>query len=162
MENKERKVDVLDLLITFGAMVFIYFLFFGKTINADANKYNMIISALDSALFKNVTLFIYIIAFFTLLIIMVVGFVIYKIIFSVLDCRIDDRKLLMTMMLANAASYLIGYLLIGIIPNIGYTLISNVLEIIIVFGVNYKEIKERLVPALAIKGGILIVSLLII
>ena len=96
----------------------------------------------------------------SLLLLIIIGFIIYKIIFKVCKCKIEEKKLLISVLTGEAFSFLIGYFIMGIIPMLLVTIICNVAEAFMVFLMNSKDIKGKLLKPVIVRGVLIIVNVL--
>lgn len=107
------------------------------------------------------------VAFFDILLVLcvlvfwVLEFILYKIVFLCAKVKVEDLHLLMGIGAGLILSILTSYALVGHIHIVLLTLISNFVEIVVIFFSLYDRIKGRIRMCAAVRAVFLVANLLI-
>ena len=77
------------------------------------------------------------------LIMILLGFVVYKVIFKITENRISDFEIFIAISVAYVLSFFVSAFLLGRINNVVVMLISNIVEMAIVFGLLSGKMKSK-------------------
>lgn len=88
-----------------------------------------------------------------------VCFIVYKVIFLCARVKVKDIRLLIGLGAGLTLSYLVSYVLVGNVPVVVVTLLSNLAEIVVIFAGLFDDIKGRMKMCVMVRGAILVVSL---
>lgn len=167
MENKtndrvisNKESVLLEFLFSFVLMCVSYYLYMTRYINYNNELKKQITTLLTDINIDSSVEVMYILYAICMLILLFVGFVIYKIIFKIISCKIGEMRLILSIMTAYAVSFIIGYVLVTNISFILTTLICNAIEMFIVFAMNYDVIKQKIVPAFIIRSILIIINIM--
>lgn len=101
-------------------------------------------------------LFLVVLSIIYCLIFFILGFVVYKIIFKLSGIKVPDGRLILTIGTAYMISYLVGYFVAGSINDILLTLLTNLVEVCIVFAVLFDYIQKKLLRCGLLRGLLLL------
>jgi hypothetical protein len=161
MEKRDKLQGGTEIFLTFLATCVSYYMYMDKYLKNNVNIMNSINELLSKASISTEKISYFLIGILTmcLLIFLVIGFVIYRIIFKeVCKCDVEDSKLFLSVMTAYALSFLIGYFLIGLIPLVIITVLCNLIEMVAVILFCYENIKGKVVLASLIRGVLIILN----
>lgn len=159
ISNKSSSLSI-EFLISFAVMCVSYFLYMTSYMDYNTEIMKQITSLLNDMNMDSSMKILYVLYAVCMLILFFVGFVIYKVLFKLISCKVEEKKLLLSIMSAYAVSFIVGWLLIGNIPFIITTIICSVIEMFIVFAMNYDDIKKKIVPAFIIRSILIIINVI--
>ena len=91
----------------------------------------------------------------------VLEFILYKIVFRCAKVKVEDVHMLMGIGAGMILSFLTGYVLVGHLHIVLLTLISNLVEILVIFFSLYDKIRGRIKMCGVVRGAFLVINLLI-
>lgn len=159
---KENKTNLLAITISFAATCFTFFLYFRKFLKENkqvSNQINQLTKDLN-IVDGRAPFFLYIVYFICLVFFLMLGFLIYKIIFKIVKVKINDVKLLLAVETAYAVTFLIGYIAIGHMPYIITILLCNLIEMAMVLFMCIDEVLPKLLKVILCRSFLVIISLM--
>lgn len=90
----------------------------------------------------------------------IVGVIAYKIVFLCARVKVNEHHLLIALGAGLTLSCLVSYLLIGKVSVVLVMLLSNFVEIAVIFASLFDEIRERMKACIIVRGILLIISIL--
>lgn len=160
MKNKLFYMGII-LSIFVGSMAALG-LYLERYLNCHPERMQQITDGLrEAAVFENRQgIFLGIILLICTFIFWIVGFIAYKIVFLCARVKVNERRLLIALGAGLTLSYLVSYLLIGKVSVVLVTLLSNFVEITVIFAGLLDEIKERVRTCIIVRGIFLVISIL--
>lgn len=86
-------------------------------------------------------------------------FVVYKIMFQCTKVHIEDLRLVSAIGCGLTLSFLTAYVLTGRASDILVTFLSNMIEIVVIFGGLYDQMKRKIFLCMGIRGVLLLVNM---
>lgn len=149
MENAEQKSAGLGaILLTTCAVAGTFLLYaseYAKHNSALQNTVNELLQQADIVSSRSGA-FLYIMYIVLALVLFIIGFIIYKIICKICSCKIPDGKLLLSVGIGYAASFLAGSFLLSVLPFPAVLLIGNALEAVLVICLCFEHLKAKAIP----------------
>ena len=160
MKNKWFYMGII-LSIFVGSMVAIG-LYLERYLNCYTEQMQQITDGLRAAAgFENRQgIFLGILLLLCTLIFWIAGFIEYKIVFLCARVKVNGLCLLIALGAGLTLSYLVSYFLIGKVSIVPVTLLSNLVEITVIFASLWDEIKERMRTCMIVRGIFLVISIL--
>ncbi|MEE3392425.1 MAG: hypothetical protein VZR00_02905 [Lachnospiraceae bacterium] len=148
INNSKSSSGIGAILLSFVAVIGTFILYISEYIKYDSDFQKKIESLADVTGIKNglFSVFLYIMFALTGLILFFVGFFIYKIICKICSCKIPDGKILLSVGVGYAASFLTSSFLLGHIPFLVIMLIGNLIEVMFVIVLCFSDLKKKAVP----------------
>lgn len=151
--TKDKGLELAVFFITLVAGCVAYIMYMMRYMQVKTNVYQQIIELLNKSdiIEQKMQIVMYIMYAIVYILTLIVGFVIYKVIFRVTDCRISDIKLMVAIGTAYAVCFLISYFVISSFMYSSVIVISNIVENVIVLFMCYDDIRKKIVPIIFIK-----------
>ena len=163
MENTEQKsVGISAVLLTLCAVVGTFLLYVTDYLNHNFELQSSIqelITEADIVSSRSAAL-LYIIYAVIALVLLIVGFIIYKIICKLCGCKIPDSKLLLSVGIGYSVSFLTGSFLLDLAPFLAVLLIGNALEILLVICLCFSELQKKVIPFALMRAVLVVLNLL--
>lgn len=86
-------------------------------------------------------------------------FVTYKIMFQCTKVHTEDLRLLSAIGCGLTLAFLAAYILTGRVSDILVTFLSNMIEIVVIFGCLYGQMKRKIFLCMGIRGVLLLVNM---
>lgn len=161
---KENSRGVWEYIFTFLAVCITYYMYMKKYLSKNTEVMYSI-----NVLFSNILIdeskrpYVLIsIAAICLFLFLIVGYVIYRTIFkTICKCKVKDSKLLLSVMIGYALSFLAGYFLVGLVPLVIITVLCNLIEAAAVFILCYDEIKNKTVLAVICRTVLVLANIFV-
>lgn len=159
---KQQSVGISAVLLTLCAVVGTFLLYVTEYVKYNAELQSSIqelITEVDIVTSRS-AVFLYIIYAVIALVLFIVGFIIYKFICKLCGCKIPDSKLLLSVGIGYAASFLTGSFLLNLVPFLTVLLIGNVLEMLLVICLCFSELQKKVIPFVLMRAVLVVLNLL--